>query len=156
MLVVCQTCCKEKRFLAAASLPVALSATSSLLFLSRIEQHSVQKSLFSYICLAGKGQQSWLNPLRWGDRNREKKWWMGQAGRLFLAATSICCSLLLLDKLPVIHCTITRLWLPCSGLWSWLFSCCAIYAAWLFCWFPWLFLQMRWLLRYKIVYISYI
>lgn len=40
MLVVCQMCCKEKRFLAAASLPVALSATSYLLFLSRIEQHS--------------------------------------------------------------------------------------------------------------------
>lgn len=40
MLVVCQTCCKEKRFLAAASLPVALSATSYVLFLSRIEQHS--------------------------------------------------------------------------------------------------------------------
>lgn len=40
MLVVCQTCCEEKRFLAAASLPVALSATSYLLFLSRAEQHS--------------------------------------------------------------------------------------------------------------------
>lgn len=40
MLVVCQTCCKEKRFLAAASLPVALSSTSYLLFLSGIEQHS--------------------------------------------------------------------------------------------------------------------
>lgn len=40
MLAVCQPRCKQKRFLAAASLPAALSATSYLLFLSRIEQHS--------------------------------------------------------------------------------------------------------------------
>lgn len=53
MLVVCQTCCKEKRFLPAASLPVALSATSYLLFLSRIEQHSAslapKVSVFLYL-----------------------------------------------------------------------------------------------------------
>lgn len=61
MLVVCQTCCKEKRFLAAASLPVALSATSYLLFCPELNStvHCLsQKCLFSYFCLAGKGRQT--------------------------------------------------------------------------------------------------
>ena len=159
MLAVCQTRCKEKRFLAAARLPVALSATSSLLFLSRIEQHSafLAPKLFIFLYLpCWQRTMKVAKPFKLGKQEQGGEM-MDGAGRLFVAAASICCSLSLLDKSPVIHCTVTQLWLPCSGLWSWLFSFCVMsYAVWLSCWFPLLFLQVRWLLRYIIAYISYI
>jgi len=51
---------------------------------------------------------------------------MDEAGRLFLAAASLCCSLSALDKAPAVRCTVTQLGLPCSGLWLWLFGRCAM------------------------------
>lgn len=111
MLVVCQTCYEEKRFLAAASLPVALNATSYLLFLSRIEQCSAflaPKVVFFLYLPCWQRTTKVAKPFKMGKQEQRGEM-MDGAGRLFLAAASLCCSLSLLDKLPVIHCTITQL-----------------------------------------------